>query len=90
MMFRLCPLCRSEAASHETHYYHSTLLMILDRYFGVLIHAAGASNTLVSKFTTRTRNGTSAECLSQGDRIRGRGTESASGFGPGDRIRGGT
>ena len=28
-------------------------------------------------------------CLN-GDRIRGRGTESASGFGPGDRIRGGT
>ena len=45
-----------------------------------------------SKFTARTRNGTSAECLSQvkGDRIRGRGTESASGFGSGDRIRGGT
>ena len=44
---------------------------------------ARASNTLVSKFTTRTRNGTSARVSFS------RGTDSASGFGPGDRIRGG-
>ena len=42
--------------------------------------------SLVSKFTTRTRNGTSAECLSQGETnqlaVLVRGTESAGGPDP--------
>ena len=52
----------------------------LDRYFGVLYAVR------VSKFTTRTRNGTSAECLSQGGpnplAVLVRGTESAGGPDP--------